>query len=96
MAYYLHKYDERERMVDSSQTAFCRKEQKVRTENYVRLTVPRLINLTCLDLEGMLSNWIAEAYNFISEGSFQILFRASTKNFLLSTFKKIKSSTPLS
>ena len=41
----------------------------------------------------MFFNWIPRTYNSISWGYFQILFRASTKNFLSSTFKKFKSST---
>ena len=41
----------------------------------------------------MFFGWIPGAYNFISRGYFQILFRVSAKNFLLSTFKNIKSYT---
>lgn len=93
LACYLYKYDEREGIVDYSQTALCRREQKVRAENCSRPNVPKPINLTSLDLEGVFLSWIPGAYNFISRGYFQILFRASAKNFLLNPFKEIKSYT---
>lgn len=70
-----------------------KKEQRVRTEICLRLNISRSIILTSLDLSGMFCNRIPRTYNSISWGYFQILFRASTKNFLSSTFKKFKSST---
>lgn len=70
-----------------------KKEQTVRTEICLRLNISRSIILTSLDLSGMFFNRIPRTYNSISWGYFQILFRASTKNFFSSTFKKFKSST---